>query len=197
MWLQQYNTHERDFYTKNAIYTKSEISTHSSVTVTRMRVDMTLTSVTTTRSSVIYTHSNMPKRPENIQLIVYSVIKFTSRLSWKCLESFLTKIWSDAKRLEKVRFLSDWFQLECILLFILHYFYHDIYFQPCISRFIQNTDIIRKFLIYPELRSFMKIKYTAHHNGINYIKNIVHKLILPMAIIHKKKDIKKSHMWKQ
>jgi hypothetical protein len=57
-----FNTHKSDFYTKNAIsthrvwfYTQTVIFTHTSVILTRMRVNMTLTSMIKMRSSVIYT----------------------------------------------------------------------------------------------------------------------------------------------
>jgi hypothetical protein len=48
------NTHKSDFYTQLAISTRIVwFSTHTSVILTRMCVNMTLTSVITTRSSVI------------------------------------------------------------------------------------------------------------------------------------------------
>jgi calcineurin-like phosphoesterase len=51
-----FNTHKVDFYTQSTIstrrvwlYTQSMVSTHTRVILTRMRVNMTLTSVITTR----------------------------------------------------------------------------------------------------------------------------------------------------
>jgi hypothetical protein len=55
-------THKSEYYTQSAIstcrvwfYTLSMISTHTSVILTRISVNMTLTWMITTRSSVIYT----------------------------------------------------------------------------------------------------------------------------------------------
>jgi hypothetical protein len=88
-----FNTHKSDFYTQSAIsirriwfYTQNVVFTHTRVILARMRVNITLTSVITTHSSVTYarrvrfhTHSVILTRTSVITTLT-TVIKTLTRV---------------------------------------------------------------------------------------------------------------------